>query len=108
MTPTDSCPNVRPGSTGSAPFTVCTSEVQISAAVVRTTASSGPGTGIGFSTTAVSPTLLITNARIVAAICVVLSAGMAGGDAGPAPTVPPKSQLGLNCSTPPRTGPVAG
>jgi len=68
MTPTDSWPSVRPSGTGSAPFTVCTSEVQISAAVVRTIASSGPGSGIGFSTMPVSPTFLITNARIESAM----------------------------------------
>ena len=53
ITPTDSWPSVRPSSTGSAPRTVCTSDVQTIDAVVRTTASSGPGSGIGFSTTAV-------------------------------------------------------
>ena len=58
---------MRPSGTGSAPLTVCTSEVQISAAVVRTIASSGPGSGTGLSTTPVSPTFLITNARIVSA-----------------------------------------
>ena len=64
-TPTDSCPRVRSLGTGSAPLTVCTSEVQISAAVVLTIASSGPGVGIGFSTTSVRPISLITNARMV-------------------------------------------
>src|SRR5689334_11942055 len=65
MTPTDSWPSVRPSGTGSAPLTVCTSDVQIRAAVVLTIASSGPGSGMGFSTTPVSPTFLMTNARIV-------------------------------------------
>jgi hypothetical protein len=44
--------------------------VQISAAVVRTIASSGPGDGMGFSTTAVDPTFSITNARIVSDMAV--------------------------------------
>ena len=64
-TPTDSWPSVRPVGTGSAPLTVWTSEVQISAAVVLTIASSGPGVGMGFSITSVRPTSLITNARMV-------------------------------------------
>ena len=51
--------------TGSAPLTVWTSEVQISAAVVLTIASSGPGVGTGFSITSVRPISLITNARMV-------------------------------------------
>ena len=65
MTPTDSWPRVRPSGTGRAPLTVWTSEVQIKAAVVRTIASSGPGSGIGFSTTAVDPTRSMTSARMV-------------------------------------------
>ncbi|GAA3233975.1 hypothetical protein GCM10017691_30080 [Pseudonocardia petroleophila] len=47
---------------------MCTSEVQIRAAVVRTIASSGPGSGIGFSTTSVAPTVLITKDFIVSGI----------------------------------------
>jgi hypothetical protein len=39
--------------------------VQISAAVVLTIASSGPGVGTGFSITSVRPISLITNARMV-------------------------------------------
>lgn len=43
----------------------CTSVVQMSAAVVRTTTSLGPGSGIGFSMTPTSPTFRSTKARTV-------------------------------------------
>lgn len=72
-TPTDSCPKVRPGSTGRAPLTVWTSEVQTRAVVVRTTASFGPGSGSGFSTTPTSPTPFITNAFIVSVAVLVVA-----------------------------------
>jgi hypothetical protein len=64
-TPTDSWPSPRPSGISIAPRTVCTSEVQIRAAVVRTTASLGPGRGMGFSTTPALPAPRNTSARIV-------------------------------------------
>jgi hypothetical protein len=56
---------------------VCTSEVQIIAAVVRTIASSGPGSGMGLFTTPVSPAFFITNARMVSVIADSFAEGRA-------------------------------
>ena len=44
------------------PCTVCESEVQISALVVRTTASFGPGLGTGLSVNPTRPISFMTNA----------------------------------------------
>ena len=62
--PTASCPRVRFSRGPIAPFTVCTSEVQMRALVVLTTASVGPGLGIGLSAKPTLPIPFITKARI--------------------------------------------
>ena len=48
-TPTLSWPSTRPSGMAITPRTVCTSEVQMSDAVVLMTASFGPGSGMGLS-----------------------------------------------------------
>src|ERR1700736_2116053 len=63
-TPTASCPRVRFSRGPIAPWTVCTSEVQMRALVVLTIASVGPGTGIGLSANPTLPIPFITKARI--------------------------------------------
>src|SRR5690625_5836791 len=50
MMPTGSWPTVRPGATGYSPFKIWTSVPQIVVVVILTKASSGPTSGMGFST----------------------------------------------------------
>ncbi|EDZ65707.1 hypothetical protein NOC27_2387 [Nitrosococcus oceani AFC27] len=61
-TPTASCPRVRFSRSPTAPWTVCTSDVQISPFVGRRIASRGPQVGRSFSTTPTCPMFNITNA----------------------------------------------
>src|SRR6266516_8068605 len=73
--PTLSCPNPRPSGRGITPLTVCTSDVQMKDAVVRMTASRGPGSGRGFSITPIFSTPRKTKAFIVSAMFMFLHRG---------------------------------
>lgn len=55
MTPRGLWPSVRPLRTGYSPFRMCTSIPQIVVVVIRTSASSGPISGIGLSSSAIRP-----------------------------------------------------
>ena len=55
MTPTGSWPMVRPWATGYSPLRMCTSVPQIVVVVIRTSASSGPTSGTGFSSSTMRP-----------------------------------------------------
>ena len=68
MTPTGSWPSTRPGLTGYSPRTMCTSVPQIVVAVIRMTASPGPGTGFGTSSMPICPLPRNTTAFIVVMI----------------------------------------
>ena len=65
MTPTGSCPRIRPGLTGYSPRTMWTSVPQIVVSVILMTASPGPGTGRGTSSTAIRSFPRKTTAFIV-------------------------------------------
>src|SRR6266566_5570346 len=73
--PTLSCPNPRPSGRGITPLTVCTSDVQMKEAVVRMTASRGPGSGRGFSIIPTFSTPRKTKAFIVSAMFIFLHSG---------------------------------
>jgi hypothetical protein len=55
ITPTGSCPMVRPLATGYSPFRMWMSVPQIVAVVIFSTASSGPGAGMDFSSSTMRP-----------------------------------------------------
>jgi len=65
MTPTGSCPSIKPGFTGYSPRTMCTSVPQMVVAVIRITASPWPGWGRATSSTAIRFFSLNTTAFIV-------------------------------------------
>ena len=65
MTPTGSCPRIRPGLTGYSPRTMCTSVPQMVVVVMRMTASPTRGIGLGTSSTAIRSLPLKTTAFIV-------------------------------------------
>src|SRR5262245_2936808 len=91
MTPTGSWPSTRPGTTGISPFRMWTSVPQIVVVVTRSTASCGPGTGIGRSSSRIRPGPANTAAFMVVrltgssqacvAFMVVLPWWLAHGDA---------------------------
>ena len=68
ITPTGSWPIVRPRRTGYSPFRMCTSVPQIVVVVTRRSASSGPTSGIGFSSSTIRPGSTKTAAFILVAM----------------------------------------